>query len=180
MNCTGVGAAIYRPVLDGRREMLIFLQELVLQLFLWLLQLIDGIMQIFSAISGVMTVTYHGNRSISSNCRRRLDGRRGVLVYLYSGGRACVYLRNRRSRQKHGCKQQDNIGVMGKFFLSLLGTMAMLVVVILGILIANSVLQLIAQIFQISNTTKLSTALFDACAGNGSTDFPKRSSTFPP
>src|SRR5699024_10032895 len=32
--------------------------------------------------------------------------------------------------------------------------------------IANSVLQLIANIFQISNTTKLSTALFDACAGD--------------
>lgn len=44
--------------------------------------------------------------------------------------------------------------------------MAMLVVVVLGILIANSVLQLIANIFQISNTTKLSTALFDACAGD--------------
>ena len=57
-------------------------------------------------------------------------------------------------------------GVVGKFFLSLLGTMAMLVVVVLGILIANSVLQLIANIFQISNTTKLSTALFDACAGD--------------
>ena len=42
--------------------MLIFLQELVLQLFLWLLQLIDGIMEIFSAISGVMTVTYHGEQ----------------------------------------------------------------------------------------------------------------------
>ena len=42
--------------------MLIFLQELVLQLFLWLLQLIDGIMEIFSAISGVATVTYHGEQ----------------------------------------------------------------------------------------------------------------------
>ena len=48
--------------------------------------------------------------------RRRLDGRRGVLVYLYSGGRACVYLRNRGAYQKHGCKQQDNIGGNGEVF----------------------------------------------------------------
>ena len=42
--------------------MLIFLQEIVMQLFLWLLQLIDGIMEIFSAISGITTVTYHGEQ----------------------------------------------------------------------------------------------------------------------
>lgn len=40
-------------------------------------------------------------------------------------------------------------------------------------LTGNSVLQLIAQIFQISNTTKLSTALFDACAGEWINGFSK-------
>ena len=50
--------------------------------------------------------------------------------------------------------------------MSLLGTMAMLVVAVLGILIANAVLQLISRIFQFTNTTKLSTALFDACVGD--------------
>ena len=56
--------------------------------------------------------------------------------------------------------------IVGKFFLALLGTMAMLAVVILGILIANSLLQLLARIFQIDNNTKLSTAIFNACVGN--------------
>lgn len=42
--------------------MLIFLQEIALQLFLWLLQLIDGLMEIFSAISGVTSVNYHGQQ----------------------------------------------------------------------------------------------------------------------
>ena len=37
--------------------------------------------------------------------------------------------------------------IVGKFFLALLGAMAMLVVVILGILIANSFLQLLARIY---------------------------------
>lgn len=55
--------------------------------------------------------------------------------------------------------------IVGKFFLALLGTMAMLAVVILGILIANSLLQLLARIFQVNNTTKLSTAIFNACVG---------------
>ena len=50
--------------LYGKRqaEMIIFLQEIVLQLFLWLLRLCDGIMEIFSAVAGIVDVTYHGER----------------------------------------------------------------------------------------------------------------------
>lgn len=55
--------------------------------------------------------------------------------------------------------------IVGKFFLALLGTMAMLAVVFLIILISNSLLVLVSEIFQIGNTTKLSSALFNACAG---------------
>ena len=55
--------------------------------------------------------------------------------------------------------------IIGKIGLALLGTMAMLTVVILGILISNSILTLVAEIFQIGNTTKLSNALFNACVG---------------
>ena len=40
--------------------MLIFLQELCLQLFLWFLKMIDGLMEIFSAIAGVTNVNLNG------------------------------------------------------------------------------------------------------------------------
>ena len=153
--------------------MLIFLQELVLQLFLWLLQLIDGIMQIFSAISGVMTVTYHGEQV---NLIELVVGDSTVAavfwcIFILAVG-PCIFAIVGLVKNMVASNRTVS-GVMGKFFLSLLGTMAMLVVVILGILIANSVLQLIAQIFQISNTTKLSTALFDACAGEWINGFSK-------
>ena len=36
----------------------------------------------------------------------------------------------------------------------------------MGILIANSLLQLLSRIFRLDNSTKLSNALFDACVGN--------------
>ena len=154
--------------------MLIFLQELVLQLFLWLLQLIDGIMEIFSAISGVMTVTYHGEQV---NLIELVVGDSTVAavfwcIFILAVGLACIFAIVGLVKNMVASNRTVS-GVMGKFFLSLLGTMAMLVVVILGILIANSVLQLIAQIFQISNTTKLSTALFDACAGEWINGFSK-------
>ena len=40
--------------------MIIFFQELILQLFLWLLKLIDGIMSIFSSIAGIVKIDYRG------------------------------------------------------------------------------------------------------------------------
>lgn len=37
-------------------------QQLCLLLFLWLLKLVDGLMEIFSAISGITDVTYKGEK----------------------------------------------------------------------------------------------------------------------
>lgn len=56
--------------------------------------------------------------------------------------------------------------IIGKFFLALLGTLAMVVVVILGILISNAILVLVSEIFEIGNTTKLSNSIFNACVGD--------------
>ena len=147
--------------------MLIFLQELVLQLFLWLLQFIDGMMEISSAISGITRVKYHGTEV---NLIELVVGDSTVgavfwCVFILAVGLACIFaivglIKNMVANNR------TISNVMGKFFLSLLGTMAILVVVVLGILIANSVLQMIAKIFQVSNTAKLSTSLFDACVGD--------------
>lgn len=146
--------------------MLIFIQELVLQLFLWLLQLIDGIMDIFSAISGVTKVTFHGEQV---NLIELVVGDSTVgtifwCVFVLAVGLSCIFaivgiVKNMVANNR------TIAGVVGKFFLSLLGMLAMLAVVVLGILMANAVLQLVSKIFQISNTTRLSTALFNACAG---------------
>lgn len=146
--------------------MLIFLQEFVLQIFLWLLKLIDGIMEIFTAISGITDVTYQGQRV---NIIEYLVNSTGVstifwCVFILAVGLSCIFAIV--ALVKNMITNNKNISsIIGKFFLSLLGTMAMLAVVILGILIANAVLQLIANIFQIENTTKISNMLFDACAG---------------
>lgn len=147
--------------------MLIFFQELCLQLFLWLLQLIDGLMEIFSAISGVTNVNYHGQ---SVNIIEFLAGDSTVMtifwcIFILAVGLTCIF--TIVGLVKNMIANNRNVStIVGKFFLALLGTMAMLAVVFLGILIANSLLQLLAKIFQIGNTTKLSNAIFNACVGN--------------
>lgn len=147
--------------------MLIFIQEFLLQLFLWLLQLIDGLMEIFSAISGVTNVYYHGQ---SVNIIEFLAGDSTVMtifwcIFILSIGLACIF--TIVGLVKNMIANNRNISsIVGKFFLALLGTMAMLAVVFLGILIANALLQLLARIFQIGNSTKLSQAIFNACVGN--------------
>ncbi len=152
--------------------MLIFLQEICLQLFLWLLQLVDGLMEIFSAISGVTNVNYHGK---SVNIIEFLAGDSTVMtifwcIFILAVGLTCIF--TIVGLVKNMIANNRNVStIVGKFFLALLGTMAMLAVVFLGILIANSLLQLLAKIFQIGNTAKLSNAIFNACVGEWINDY---------
>lgn len=147
--------------------MLIFLQEFCLQLFLWLLQLIDGLMDIFSAIAGITNVNYHGK---SVNIIEFLAGDSTVgtifwCIFILAVGLTCIF--TIVGLVKNMIANNRNVStIVGKFFLALLGTMAMLAVMFLGILIANSLLQLVAKIFQVGNSAKLSNALFNSCVGN--------------
>ena len=147
--------------------MLIFFQQLCLLLFLWILKLVDGLMEIFSAISGVTDVTYKGEKV---NIIEFLAGDSTVntifwCIFILAIGLTCIF--TIAALIKNMINSQRNVStIVGKFFLALLGTMAMLTVLFLIILISNSLLVLVAQIFQIGNTTKLSSALFNACAGD--------------
>ena len=146
--------------------MLIFFEELIMLLFLWFLRLIDGIMEIFSAIAGVTDVTVNGQRV---NIIEYLVGDSTVstifwCVFILAVGLTCIF--GIVALVKNMIANNRNVSsIIGKIALALLGTMAMLTVVILGILISNSVLILVARIFRIGNTTKLSNALFNACVG---------------
>ena len=147
--------------------MIIFFQELGLQLFLWMLQLIDGLMEIFSAIAGITDVNYHGQQV---NMLEFLAGDSTVsaifwCIFILAVGLTCIF--TIVGLVKNMIANNRNVStIVGKFFLALLGTLAMLAVVFLGILIANSLLQLLAKIFEVQNTTKLSNAIFNACVGD--------------
>ena len=147
--------------------MLIFFQELILLLFLWFLKVIDGIMEIFSAIAGVTDVTYLGKRV---NIIEFIVGDSTVgtifwCVFILAVGLTCIF--TIVALVKNMIANNRNItSIIGKFFLALLGTLAMVVVVILGILISNAILVLVSEIFEIGNTTKLSNSIFNACVGD--------------
>ena len=121
--------------------MLIFLQEIALQLFLWLLQLIDGLMEIFSAISGVTSVNYHGQQV---NIIEFVIGDSTVgaifwCIFITAVGLTCIF--TIVGLVKNMVANNRTVStIVGKFFLALLGTMAML--------------------------TKLSTAIFNACVAD--------------
>lgn len=147
--------------------MLIFFQELILLLFLWFLKVIDGIMEIFSAIAGVTDVTYQGEKV---NIIEFIVGDSTVgtifwCVFILAVGLTCIF--TIVALVKNMIANNRNITtIIGKFFLALLGTLAMVVVVILGILISNAILVLVSEIFEIGNTTKLSNSIFNACVGD--------------
>ena len=147
--------------------MLIFFQEVCLQLFLWLLQLVDGLLEIFSAIAGVIDVRVNGKyvNIIEYLASNSTVGTIFWCIFILAVGLTCIF--TIVGLIKNMIANNRNISsIIGKFFLALLGTMAMLAVVFLGILVANALLQLVSRIFQIDNTTKLSSTLFDACVGD--------------
>lgn len=124
-------------------------------------------MEIFSAIVGITNVSYHGQ---SVNIIEFLAGNSTVgtifwCIFILAIGLTCIF--TIVGLVKNMIANNRNISsIVGKFFLALLGTIAMLAVVFLGIMIANALLQLLARIFQIGNTTKISNALFNACVGD--------------
>ena len=153
---------------EGKEIMVIFLQEIIMQLFLWMLRLIDGIMEIFSAIAGITNVTYQGQEV---NIIEHLAAQTSVgtifwCVFILAVGLTGIF--TIVAIVKNMITNNRNLSsIVGKFFLSILGTMAMLAVVVLGILISNSILVLVSRIFRIENTAKLSNALFNACVADG-------------
>ena len=105
--------------------MLIFIQEIGLQLFLWLLQLVDGLMEIFSAISGVATVNYHGQQV---NIIEFIVGDSTIgavfwCIFITAVGLTCIF--TIVGLVKNMIANNRNVStIVGKFFLALLGTMA--------------------------------------------------------
>lgn len=152
--------------------MIIFFQELVLLLFLWFLRLIDGIMEIFSAISGIAEVNYHGQKVNLIEVVVE-DSTVNIIfwcIFILAIGISFIFAIV--AICKNMVTNQRNIStILGKFFISILGLLIMVCVVILGILISNAILKLISEIFQIENTTKLSNALFNTCVGEWSNGY---------
>ncbi len=147
--------------------MIIFFQELVLLIVTWLLKLIDGIMDIFGALSGIIKVDYHGQKVNLLEFILADSNVNNVFwcVCILAVGLTCIFaiaglIKNMVTNQR------TVTGIVGKFFMAVLGTIAMLAVLVLIILISNAVLILVSEVFQVSNTSKLSSAVFDACVAD--------------
>src|SRR5699024_10439874 len=114
--------------------MLIFIQEIGWQLFLWLLQLVHGLMELFSAISGVATVNYHGQH-VNSFELIVGDSTIGAVfwcIFITAVGLTCIF--TIVALIKNMIANNRNVSIIvGMFFLALLGTIEMFAVVILGI-----------------------------------------------
>ncbi len=146
--------------------MVIFLEEIVMQLLLWFLRLIDGVLEIFDCVTGTADVTMDGETVNIVDTVLTNSTVQNVFwaIVILGVGLACIFtivavIRN----MVDGKKTLSSI--VGKFFLSLLGTLAVFCAVILGVLVAEELLKLLADIFNLETNVKLSTSIFDACVG---------------
>ena len=147
--------------------MIIFLQEFVLQIFLWILQAVDGIMELFSSLTGISTINYKGQEI---NLIEFLVGDSTIskvfwCVFILAIGLSCIFAII--SLAKNMISNRRNIStILGKFFLAILGTLVVLLIVVLGISIVGTLLQILAKIFDMDMTVNLSKSIFNACVGD--------------
>ena len=145
---------------------MVLIEQFAMQIFLWLLALIDGLMNIFAAISGVDDVMFNGtNVNILETF---LMGNSVVAtvfwcIFLLAIGLGVIFaiiaiIKNMIANNK------NVTSILGKFALFLVGTLALFAVIYVGILVSNAVLQLLAEIFEYEQGG-LANALFDACVG---------------
>lgn len=147
---------------------MVLIEQLCMQLFLWLLALIDGLMNIFAAISGVDDVIFNGSNV--NILETFLMGNSTVAtvfwcIFLLAIGLGVIFaiiaiIKNMIANNK------NITSILGKFALFLVGTLALFAIIYVGILIANAVLKLLAEIFEYDQGGGLANALFDACVGN--------------
>ena len=147
---------------------MVLIEQLCMQLFLWLLALIDGLMNIFAAISGVDDVIFNGSNV--NILETFLMGNSTVAtvfwcIFLLAIGLGVIFAII--AIIKNMIENNKNItSILGKFALFLVGTLALFAIIYVGILIANAVLKLLAEIFEYDQGGGLANALFDACVGN--------------
>ncbi|MCD8307469.1 MAG: hypothetical protein LUD51_04485 [Clostridia bacterium] len=146
--------------------MIIWLEEFVMQVFLWLLQLTDGIVELFNSICGIDDVLYAGEsvNIIESTLTNSTINSVFWCIIILAVGLACIFtivavIKNMITSNK------SLSTILGKFFMSILGTVAMVLVVVLGIMIANELLQILSDIFRLNTDYRLSSVIFNACAG---------------
>lgn len=147
--------------------MLIFFQEIIMLIFLWVLRVIDGFMGLFSVLTGVQTIEYRGQEMniVEILFGDSIVGRIFWCMFILAIALSCVFaivslvknmLSNRRSIST----------ILGKFFLAVLGMLIMLLVVMLGISIVGTLMQVLAKIFEMDMTVNLSESIFNACVGD--------------
>lgn len=153
---------------------MVLIEQFAMQIFLWLLALIDGLMNIFAAVSGVDDVIFN---SVNVNILETFLMGNSVIttvfwcIFLLAIGLGVIFaiiaiIKNMIANNK------NITSILGKFTLFLVGTLALFAVIYVGVLIANAVLKLLAEIFEY-NQGGLANALFDACVGDNYTEIPK-------
>lgn len=147
--------------------MLIFFEEIIMQIFLWLLKIIDAVTDFFLGLTGVGNLNYQGDSVNVIEFFANNSTVRMILwcVIILAVGVSCIFAIV--AIVKNIISSDRNVSVIiGKFFLSILGTLAVLIAVILGILISGAVLQLVARIFEVDFSIKLSDTLFNLCVND--------------
>ncbi len=142
--------------------MVIFFQEIVLLIIIWILRIIEGIIEIFNIIFGIDNLVYN---SKEINIIDFLITDSKMINIFYSILLITVFLGaifSIVSIIKNMISNNKNIqNIIGKYIISFLSTLIVLMIVLIVIAISNSFLVLLLDIFDYQLDVNISKLIFD-------------------
>lgn len=141
---------------------MIFLKEIILQIIIWILSLVDNLAEMFTIFTGVKNVTYDGEEVNIIEYVLSSSMVESVLycMIILSVGLACIF--SIYSIIKNFVGERGNLlGIVGKFGLSIMGTIVMASFMILIVLISNRFLNIVSNIFEGVDEVKIGSKMLD-------------------
>lgn len=152
--------------------MLIYFQEIVLTIIIWMLRMIQGLIEIFNSVLGIDTIMYN-NEEMSMLEYIINDSRITnifwtifiITIFLCSIFAIISIIKNAITTREY------LTSIIGKYILSIISIMIVLILIFIVIIITNIFIELIISLFNINIDINISKNIFDYSVNNWFSDY---------
>lgn len=152
--------------------MLIYFQEIVLTIIIWMLRMIQGLIEICNSVLGIDTIMYKNNKMnmleyiINDSRITNIFWTIFVITIFLCSIFAII------SIIKNFITNHDFLtNIIGKYILSIISIMIVLILIFIIIIIANIFMELIISVFNINIDINISKNIFDYSVNNWFNDY---------
>ncbi len=166
---THVGST-WRKLIETLQKVDVLFQKLLMNLLIWVLRMLDGIMDIFQQLAGVRSVDNEGNDLITLFLKNEGITKIffGILIISVVVAAISIIVAIVKAFVNMGGQERKPIGkITGQGMASVFISLLMAGIMVSGITIANSLLRDVNSAFGIENRSEVCNELFDVAVDDG-------------